>query len=466
VNTAIVVVTALLFAPAADGVLTLDDTLALAKSNNFDIAAARARLAEAKVGIEQAWVALQPTAATQGRYTHNYKTVQLNLIEFQAGALGLGALLKQVNADSPPNLQNPALGPAIDAFRSRLEAQSQPIQIQKEEQLDASANVAVPLIVPSAYFGLAAAHSQFAAAQANYDFTEQNLLYAVAQTFYAVAGADELLVARQNAVTVAQQTLERAQASLSAGTAKRTDVNQAELALLRAQQSLRQAGDDRDRVHRSLATLVQVPEPINIDTSAPIVINKSVTGLVEDAFALRPDLRASRAGIDSAHDQQMAALLRWSPTLSGFGNAHVGNYVGFSGDYYSWAIGLQLDWTIYDGGARIAAGHLADAQLAEDEANVSSISATVADDVRNALSAAETKRAAVATAEASVNQADDTLALMRVQVDAGTSLELELLQAQDALVEAEVSLAQARFDLALAMLALEHASGHAPGTHL
>jgi len=49
-----------------------------------------------------------------------------------------------------------------------------------------------------------------------------------------------------------------------------------------------------------------------------------------------------------------------------------------------------------------------------------------------------------------------------VQHDAGTATQLDLLQAQDNLVAAEVALAQARFDLSLGGLSLERLSGTFP----
>jgi outer membrane protein TolC len=51
---------------------------------------------------------------------------------------------------------------------------------------------------------------------------------------------------------------------------------------------------------------------------------------------------------------------------------------------------------------------------------------------------------------------------VQVQHDAGTATQLDLLQAQDNLVAAEVALAQARFDLSLGALSLERLSGAFP----
>jgi outer membrane protein TolC len=78
---------------------------------------------------------------------------------------------------------------------------------------------------------------------------------------------------------------------------------------------------------------------------------------------------------------------------------------------------------------------------------------------QNAHSAGTTKPPAHDAAERSVVLSQETLGLMRVQHNAGTATQLDLLQAQDALVSAEVSLAQAHFDLALADLALQRAVG-------
>ena len=67
----------------------------------------------------------------------------------------------------------------------------------------------------------------------------------------------------------------------------------------------------------------------------------------------------------------------------------------------------------------------------------------------NADRALTTKRRALDTARRSVQLSKETLDLVQAQHDAGTATQLDLLQAQDNLVAAEVALAQARFDLAL-----------------
>src|SRR5688572_185013 len=78
----------------AERALTLDEALELARQNNRDLKAAKARLDQARVGIEQAWTVLLPQLSAQAKYTHNYKEVVLNNAGASAGLLGLAEVVK------------------------------------------------------------------------------------------------------------------------------------------------------------------------------------------------------------------------------------------------------------------------------------------------------------------------------------------------------------------------------------
>ena len=185
--------------------------------------------------------------------------------------------------------------------------------------------------------------------------------------------------------------------------------------------------------------------------------------LVGQARTSRPELAAARETIAAADASVRASLWRWSPTLSAFGNLRGQNYTGFSGDKYAWGVGLQLDWLVYDGGVRDAQRHIAEAQAREAEARLELLADTVSDEVANARGSVDTKRKAVGAAQRAVELARETLRLIRAQYEAGTAKQLDVLQAQDVLVGAEVALAQSHFDVALADLQLRRAAGEFPG---
>ena len=189
----------------------------------------------------------------------------------------------------------------------------------------------------------------------------------------------------------------------------------------------------------------------------------ALDALVGESHAHRPYILAQQDTIAAAEATAREHSWRWSPTLSAFGNVRLQNYTGFSGDKYAWALGLELDWVVYDGGVRDAQRHLAQAQRREAEARLELIDDSVSDEVANAHGSLETKRKGVGSAQRAVELARETLRLVRAQYEAGTAKQLDVLQAQDVLVSAEVGLAQAHFDVALADLQLRRATGDFPG---
>src|SRR5262249_38783307 len=145
-----------------------------------------------------------------------------------------------------------------------------------------------------------------------------------------------------------------------------------------------------------------------------------------------------------------------------FGNVRRFNYDNFAFNNYSWAAGLQLDWVIYDGGARDAQRHLAAAQQQEAEARASLLRDSIRGDLYNGRNLPQTKLQALDAATRSVTLAQETIDLVRTQYEAGSVTQVDLLQAQDGLVSAQESLAQAHFDVAVADLSLKRAAGTFP----
>jgi outer membrane protein TolC len=398
--------------------LTLDQALQLARQHNRALVVERARLQQAQVQVEQGWAALFPTLAAQGRYSRNYKEVALNF--------GGAALL-----------------------------------LQPSNQLDASISLSLPLIAPPAYAGLEALKAGARASEASFAAAEDNLLVNVAQTFYLAGIADDVVAARQSNIQVARATLQNARARLEAGSVTKVDVDRAELAVVRAEQAERESRNGRDRTYRALATLIQENRPFKamVQSVAPEMHDERELDM---ALKLRPEFRLLEESTNAAEAQARAHAWRWAPSLSGFGNARRFNYDNFARDRYSWVVGAQLDWLLFDGGARDASRHFANAQAAESRARAAVLRDSIRDDLSDGRRQVETKQRALETAERSVTLATEVLEVVRVQYEAGSVTQVDLLSAQDSLVLAREALAQARYDLAAADLALRRTAGTFP----
>jgi outer membrane protein TolC len=395
--------------------LTLEQALTMARQANRSLTVERTRLAQAQTNLDLAWTALFPTVAAQGKYTRN-----------------------------------------------NIEFKFQDLTVQPKNQLDGTVTALVPLIVPTGYAGLQAASATTKAAEAQFEVSQTAILFGVAQAFYAAAIADEVMAARLSSIEVAKATVKNAEVRFESGSVTRVDVDRAELALVRAEQAARESRFAQEQTYRALATLIQPSRGLKVRVVPDEPTGDQPSDL-ESALRLRPEFRTLQLSVRAAVAQEKAYAWRWAPTLSAFGNLRAFNYDNFARKQHSWAVGAQLDWVLYDAGVRDVQRHIARTQAEESLAQSTVLRDAIADDLANSRGLLETKRHAHTAAERSVALAQETLQLVRTQYQAGTASQIDLLQAQDGLVAAKESLAQAHFEMAMADLTLRRAAGTFPG---
>lgn len=405
-------------------VVTFEQALGMARKANRSLVVERAHLAQARTNLEMAWSALFPTVAAQGRYTRNNRAFTFAL----PGDNG-----------APPSQ----------------------LTIQPKDQLDASLSFNMPLVAPPAYAALEAMKASVQGSEADYQTSLANVLLAVAQAYYAAGISDEVVSARQSSIEVARVTLKNAETRFATGAVTRVDVDRAQLAVVRAEQAVREARFGSEQAYRALATLLQANQPFKVVMTTPKSTDDAAD--LETALRLRPEFLSLDLAAKSLALQSSAHGWRWSPTLSAFGSARVFNYENFARQRHAWAVGLTLDWVLYDGGIRDAQRHAAAAQAREIAARAEVFRDAVRDDLANNRGLLETKRQAQNAAERQVDLAGATLELVRTQYEAGNAAQIDLLQAQDGLTAAKEELAQAHYQVAVTELRLRHAAGTFPG---
>lgn len=469
--------------------LTLDEAIGIARQRSRDLRANRERRNQVRADLDRAWAPLLPTVSLQGKYTLNNQEVTLSTTAPtgtpQPGSLAdlssrLAAAQGQLQADTLADLYqgrapSDAVLTDVAAVQQAADAAQQfckkhpgssecAIVIQKRNQVDFVASAQLPLVVPFAYHGLRAARLTLEAQDANNQTAESLLLLQVATAFYLAAGNDEVVVARKHGIEVARQTLDNARARLDAGVANRVDVTRAEQAVVRAEQAERESEDGAAAAYRTLATLCQLREPFKVKPGEPSSPPEPDEALIARGLTLRPEVLALRRSIAALDDAILSAKLRWAPSLSAFGLFRAFNSAGFAGNPYAWALGLQVDWLVYDAGLHSAQQRQSESVQIETGLRLEQQRDVIADEIVTARRAVGTRRQAVETARREVALTDETLTLVRVQRDAGTATQLDLLVAQDQLINAEVNLARARIELGLSAVQLRRAAGLFPGS--
>ena len=270
-----------------------------------------------------------------------------------------------------------------------------------------------------------------------------------------------MLLVRDSAINVAQATLDNAQSRFSAGTVTRSRTSTAPswrwCAPSRGSSTRATRASSRTR---ALATLIQADGPLK--AVPPERLPPPGETDLDLALHLRPEFRSVILSQEAFDAQRHAHAWQWAPTLSAFARANIGNYIGFTGDTYAWSVGAQLDWTLFDGGTRDAQRHLAAAQAAQAAAQAAVLTDAIRDDLANNRSLLDTRREGMKAAQRGADLAAETLGLVRSQYEAGTVTQIDLLAAQDNLVISQESLAEARFDTAIADLALRRTAGTFP----
>lgn len=469
--------------------LTLSEALALATQNNRDLQAARERMRGAHADVEKALSALLPTLTLQGRLTINEPEVSLSIdqsgsvfsLAYQGAQI---ADLQQANGTA--GMRGPASaalynryctdpgqpgavqqacrmlqGGNLSALDAAIGSANISAVIMPRAQLDGILAANMPLIAPPAYPALKGARMAEKAQQKQLEATAAQILATVASSFYAAAGTDELLGARMHGIEVAQKTLDAAKLRQSAGAGNKAEVARAELALIQTQRRLLAAVDSRASAYRMLATLIGIeagPFKVVPQLEARTELADE-EHLIEQALHQRPELQTARLQANALGQHVFASWLRWTPVLSLTGSIRLTNATAFANRIDSYAVGLQLDWLLFDGFNRDAQRHSLESQQRELLLRIGQMQASIKDEVVNGRRAVMVKREDLVAVERSVQIAQETLELMRRQYQLGIASQLDLLTAQDSLNSAEVELAQARFGMALATLNIRRLIG-------
>lgn len=418
--------------------LSLEEALQLLDSQSLTLAQARARVDEAHALVRQAMAPLLPSTSASGNYTRNNRAATISIRQLLGGQ-------QQAPGAPAPNLPPDTV-------------------IQPLQAWTASGSVRVPLLVPNAWFDLAAAKEGETGSRAGFLATRAQLHTGFAQAAWAASAAEDLVEASERAVGTAREHAQTAQRAVKAGTGAPLTALQAQTEQVRRESELAGARADRERAHLSLGVLLGRAEPVKVglpEAVPPSALDPAE--LTAEALERRPEIRAQRAQIAVAEQQIDSANWRLGPQLSASFGANASTVPFPTGDKTGWRATADLAWTLYDGGFRYGKRDQARAQLVAANAGLEAqrveIRQQVQDAVRDIAVAQERLRLAVQQKEFAAEAA----ATAKRSFGAGLATSLDVLDANDRLYQADVALAEARARLGIALVSLDRAVGPAAG---
>jgi outer membrane protein TolC len=334
-------------------------------------------------------------------------------------------------------------------------------------------------IVQSIYEGgkmvaaLRAANVTKQQALAQYQTVIADALLLTRLAYYDVLLAAQQITVNEASVNLLQKELEDQQRRYDAGTVPHFNVLRAEVAVANARPALIQARNNYRIAKNNLSNLLGYNLPRDIWEDIPLNLTDTLDAApyqvdlpaaIQQALARRPELVAVRKTAELQRLNVVNAKAGYKPTVqvfAGYGwyNAQFTQPVELDHDIRGWNAGGQLSWDIFDG--MLTHGKVVQARALYEKArtDVDDKGRQIELEVRTAYSDFIEAREVLDSQQKVQEQADEALREAKARAEAGTSTQLDVLDAETSLTQARTTQIQALHDYAAARARLERAIG-------
>jgi outer membrane protein len=306
-----------------------------------------------------------------------------------------------------------------------------------------------------------AAESQVSAARETLRMMEQSVLLAAATIYMDVARDTANLDVQQNNVRVLEKTLTDTRNRFNFGEVTQTDVAQAEAQLAAGQATLHAAEATLMATRANYRRIIGV-EPSHLAPGSPVdrLSPPALNAAVAAGVAENPSVTAAMFGVDVASLQVKIAEGALYPTLALQGNIQQQYDANIlTPKLLAETASVNLSIPIYQGGAEYTAIRQNKENLGQQRLNVDQVRDQVRANVVQAWGQLDAAKAQVEAAQRQGKASEIALNGVRNEASVGQRTTLDILNAQQALVNARVSLIVAQHDRVVASYSLLSAVG-------
>lgn len=423
-------------------ILTLSEAREIAVKENFDIRIARERLSRSSLLARKAYAFVLPTVNANANLRLNNQAIPFNFI---APLAELTQPLYDAAGIPFPFTQEEIDGAAVN--------------IQDRWQQSASVSFNWTLLNGRSLPLILNAYDAMDQASFQYDQQKETLTYATSLAYYNALTAARTVTIRERAVEIAERNAELARAQAELGDGTPVDQLRAEVAVATAEQDLVQAQIQKQIADRSLAILLN-----RIDREGKVVPFRlerppepmvELEALLDRALTERLDLKISELDLAITDRLVEETNYKFLPELVMSGALNWSNVEGFAGNNTTWFVQLGLQWEIFSGATTWWELYERRYDLASAAIAIEQRKVQIADDVEqsrlNLANAQSNYEAANRRAELARRSAE----LAQAQFEVGSATQLEVLDANRSLADAETQEALGQLQVDLARLELE-----------
>ena len=334
--------------------------------------------------------------------------------------------------------------------------------VQSTESLTASINLIAELLIydfgASQYRVETAKETVLATRQTLLDIEQRVLLRAVA-AYMGVIEASDVVALRNKNLQFLVEELRATRDRLEVGEVTNTDVALAQAQLAQARSNLAGAEGELLRAVEEYRTVIG-RKPVNLRPPPRL---PEVGGNLEAAKALavrrHPSVLAAQHQVAASRLAVSANEAAMAPRVTLQGNYGLTETFNNKSYTRSGNVGVEANQTIYQGGALSSAVRRAMAQHDSQRANLHVVSKNVAQDVGNAYAGLTSARAQLEASERQIQAARTAFEGVREEARLGARTTLDVLNAEQSLLDAESTRVAARANLYVAAYFVLSATG-------
>ncbi len=307
-------------------------------------------------------------------------------------------------------------------------------------------------------FAVRQAEAQLKSSRLALEAVRQNTALAVANAYVGVLRAQRAVDQTQQVVVQNQELLRLAQGQFQAGVVPRADVVSAQAGLAAAEGNLIAARNGVDQANAALDVAVGLGPTLLVAVAPPpplpqlTLAQVNLLTLTEQRAEIRgglADIEAAEAGVALAQAGGGLRLVLNGGVTQGFAPNSQTTY----------SVTTTVSLPVSDAGRVAAQVAAAQANLAAARARIETTRLTVQQQGVTALLSITSGQARVVSARAGLAFAEESLRLAQGRYAAGVASILEVINAQTALVQAQVTQSSAEFDQLAGVISLRYALG-------
>jgi outer membrane protein TolC len=281
--------------------------------------------------------------------------------------------------------------------------------------------------------------------------------------FYQALGAQILADVAQQNVRTLQDHLQKTREILNRGSATKFDLLRVQVQLEEAVSEKSAADDNVVLARKNLALAMGMADDIRpLTGSLPIPDEATLPGDLKADFSARTDIQALRKRADAAETLHQASYGAWIPSVTFTAEKQYYNNIDkdITSPYRdAYAVGVQLSWNVFDGGATLARNFESHYRAQQAEAAAESATLRAPQEFETYKRRYIYNASLYRARRRALEMAEESVRLATLGYNAGTRTSTDVLDAELDLIRARAGIVRAQVDGSESLINLELAVG-------